>query len=191
MVAMGVRNVAETSTEPQVHFTGPRTLEVLAVAYGVPDSYGTTWRRGVFAGSLGKRLPSVCWGHDPRRIIGSVTGWDDRAEGLVLTIRLADPADVPDAKMAASLLRDGHVHGVSVGFSGGQTVPDPRHPGVKMFVRAILQEVSLVLTPSVPGSRVLAMRSRASWPTPATRNRSGIPPHIQAALAFSRRPRRY
>lgn len=85
--------------------------------------------------------------------------WTDTPGGLDLTIQLADPDAVPDARMVQSLLQDGMVDGVSVGFANAQDEPDPLHPGVRRFTRASLPEVSFVLAPSVPGARVLSMRS--------------------------------
>lgn len=141
-------------------FIGPRVISVRALTYGPPDSYRTSWKLGVFADSFrsGKTIP-VCWGHDNKQVVGSVISHVDRPDGLDLELRLADPDDVPAARMVASLLRDGHIEGVSVAFADGVTEPDPVYRGVQRFTRASLREVSFVTTASVPDAKVLAMRS--------------------------------
>ncbi len=149
----------DTRSNGSATLVAPRTVQVRALTYNVPDTYGTSWKPGVFNASLRNRLPAVCWSHDRRRVVGKVVDWTDTPGGLDLTIQLADPDAVPDARMVQSLLQDGMVDGVSVGFANAQDEPDPLHPGVRRFTRASLPEVSFVLAPSVPGARVLSMRS--------------------------------
>ncbi len=148
-----------TRQEGSATLVAPRTVQVRALTYNVADTYGTSWKPGVFNASLRNRLPAVCWSHDRKRVVGKVVDWSDTPGGLDLTIQLADPDAVPDARMVQSLLRDGMVDGVSVGFANAEDEPDPLHPGVRRFTRASLPEVSFVLAPSVPGARVLSMRS--------------------------------
>lgn len=124
-----------------------------------PDTYRTTWSAGVFADSLAAQKPVVCWGHDHRNVIGSVVDYRDDADGLDVTIQLADFDAVPQARAAYSLIKDGHIRGWSFGFADGQTIPDPHHRGALKFTKAALFEVSPVVRPSVPGTRTVSVRS--------------------------------
>lgn len=155
-MASGTR---DASAAPALGGDG-RTVVVRALTYGPADTYSTSWSYGCLTGSLrsGDVIP-VCINHDRSRIVGKVVDFRDHDDGLDLTLRLADPDAVPDARMAQSLLRDKMIPGVSIGFTDGVSRPDPRQRGVRQFMRATLVEISFVVTPSVPGARVLAMRS--------------------------------
>jgi len=91
-----------------------RSVEARILTFGPADAYNTTWGPETFADSLRAKLPAVCWGHDKRRVIGKVTGYRTVPDGLIVSMRLADPAAVPDAKMAASLLADGAIDNWSI-----------------------------------------------------------------------------
>lgn len=137
----------------------PRTFEARICNYGVVDSKGTSWAPGVFTRSLESGLPKAVWSHDWQRPIGQVTGYTDSAEGLDVTVQLADFDAVPDARMAHSLLSDGIIDNFSFGFYRDKDEPDPQHRGAKLVTQATIKEVSPVLVGSVPGTRTLAVRS--------------------------------
>lgn len=124
-----------------------------------PDTYSTTWKSGVFSDSLRSQMPVVCWGHDQRNVVGSVIDYAEQPDGLDVTIQFANPDDVPQARAAYSLIKDGHIKGWSFGFLNGKTQPDPNHRGALQFTKADLYEVSPVVRPSVPGTRTISVRS--------------------------------
>lgn len=137
-------------------------IEAKVCSYGVgPDTYNTTWEPGCFRSALDQPqgLPAVCWSHQPDSIIGSVTGYTDNPDGLYVQMRMANFDEVPDAKKAYSLVRDGHVKGWSFGFTDGETEPDPDHEGAMRFRSARMYEVSPVLRASVPLTKTVAVRS--------------------------------
>lgn len=144
-----------------------KTFELRIVAYDVVDTYGSVWEPGVFADSLRTKLPPACWGHDWARVIGSVVEHDDRADGQYGLVKMADQESVPDARMAYSLIKDGHITDTSFGFkrqewsdTRNDTAYEPALDGEKERLRsARLDEVSPVLVGAVPGSRVLSVRS--------------------------------
>lgn len=138
-----------------------RSVEARILTFGPADAYNTTWGPETFAESLRTKLPAVCWGHDKRRVIGKVTSYRTVPDGLIVSMRLADPAAVPDAKMAASLLADGAIDNWSIGFSDAKLAPDPNVRGAARVTRARLVEVSPVLDGAVPGTATLALRARA------------------------------
>jgi len=133
-----------------------RNFTAMAVRYGVVDDYETRFLPGCFNDGLERRLPKIAWGHDWSDIVGRVTSYEDTPEGLVIHARLSDPEAVPRARQAIAQLRDGDVDDVSVGFTPTSTQTTD---GIFEFVRAELDEVSLVLRGAVPGAKVLALRS--------------------------------
>lgn len=151
---------------------GDHTVALRIVNYnGGPlkraDSYGSIWAPGVFGESLADRprIPAA-WSHDWSRIIGSLKEHTERADGLDGLVQLGNIDEVPDAKMAWSLLRDGHVDNSSFGFKrkpGGWK--DTRNDADKMpgererLHNARLDEVSPVLRGAVDGAGVLAVRA--------------------------------
>ena len=131
-------------------------VEILAVAYGVTDDYGTQFQRGTFTESLEERLPVIAWGHQWTEPIGRATGFRETDEGLVLTARLDIGGAVPRADQAYEQARSGTLTDVSVGF---MRRADEERDGVTVITKADLDEVSFVLRGAVPGAKVLAVRS--------------------------------
>lgn len=133
------------------------TFEVLAVAYGVTDDYGTRFVKGVFNDSLDQRLPVIAWAHSWDEPIGKATGWSETDEGLFITGRLDLGGSVPRAKQAHEQMRSGTLTDVSIGFwrLADRTADD----GVTEIVKGDLDEVSVVLRGAVPGAKVMAVRS--------------------------------
>ncbi len=148
------------------------TVEARILTYNRSDNHGSVWTPGVFAKSLAERLPPVCWGHDQKRPIGRVTSYRDGTDALDVTIKMADPGSVPDARMAWSMLTDGIIDAWSVGFNGAQVMPVPSsqrsaygsNPAREVISSARLGEISAVANASVPGTATLALR-RQSYAT--------------------------
>lgn len=137
--------------------TDEGTFDVLAVAYGVVDDYGTRFIKGVFNESLEQRLPVIAWAHDWSEPIGRATGWSETDEGLFIAGRLDLAGSVERAKQAHEQMRSGTLTDVSVGFwrLADRTADD----GVTEITRGDLDEVSVVLRGAVPGAKVMAVRS--------------------------------
>jgi HK97 family phage prohead protease len=129
------------------------------VSYGPVDSHGTSWAPGVFAESLRTKLPVAVWSHDWHRPIGKVVEYRDSAEGLDVVVQMADGADVPDARMARSLLKDRIIDQYSFGFLRQADEPDPTNPGAVRITKARIDEISPVLVASGKGTGTLAVRS--------------------------------
>lgn len=141
-----------------------RTFELRIVNYAVADSYGSVWEPGVFEESLRSKLPSAAWNHDWSRIIGSLKEYDERSDGLDGLVKFADFEHVPDAKMAWSLLKDGHIKDTSFGFkredwTDTRGAKDALEGERERLKRARLDEVSPVLVGAVPGAQAVAVRS--------------------------------
>jgi HK97 family phage prohead protease len=140
------------------------------VKYNTADHHGSVWRPAVFRASLERSLPVSCWSHDLSRPIGRAVDYEDSGRHLDTHVRLADPDDVPDARMARSLLKDKIVDGFSFTFDRHQkgTLPVPREqrssygslPARELVVGADLIEISPVVAPSGLGTGLLAIRSQ-------------------------------
>lgn len=140
-----------------------------AVPYGVQTDIG--WFLESFArGSLAKSakesaaaLPLLMFHNDMALPIGSARKWDDQADGLWGTWRLAKTREAQDA---AELAKDGHLNFMSVRFqpirSTWTFVDDPSDITAKDSVERLearLIEVSLVSTPAYNDATVKWVRS--------------------------------
>ena len=141
---------------------GRRQFRARICNYGVVDTYSTSWAPGVFTRSLEKKLPTAVWSHNWDRPIGKVIDYTDGPDGLDVTVEMADPEHVPDARMAISLIDDGIINQYSFAFVRQGEEPDTEHRGVTRITDADLDEVSPVLVGSVPGTRTLSVRSDES-----------------------------
>jgi len=156
---------------------GKHTFSAVVMRWDSPDTYGTTFRRGAFTESMETRKPAVLWGHDWRSPVAKVTSYSDTAEGLVITGEFADFEAVPEARKAHALLKDGIIGDFSVGFSRESVEDDPNHRGVTRITKANLPEVSIVLEASVPGTKLLSVR------TPESNNDNDFTADVLARLA--------
>lgn len=132
------------------------------IRYGPPpDTYGTTWRRGVFAEAVASRYPVLTWGHDWQDPVGrAVDAWETD-DGLYMRFRLDNGADVPRARQARAQLKSGTITDVSVDFPlDFQSEPGPG--GTREITKAGLYAVGLVVRGSVDGAQVLAGTVRSA-----------------------------
>jgi HK97 family phage prohead protease len=149
--------------------SGEFTARVLS--YGKADHHQSVWRRGVFAKSLARSMPTSCWSHDLSRPIGKAVDANDTAQGLDVRVKLADPEAVPDAKMARSLLADGIISQFSFTFDRhpGATLAIPREqrnnygplPAREFIVGADLVEISPVVAASGVDTKLLSVRAKS------------------------------
>ncbi len=115
-VKMPLRLVADVAVGPD-----PGTITGVACRYGTPVDRGWgVWLElapGCFTAAV--RDPArvlVLWQHDESEPIGRLTGLVDSKERLDFTGWITDSDDVPNGRRALSLLRDGIIKQVSVGF---------------------------------------------------------------------------
>ena len=151
-----VQLIAQDQLHCEVRFAAPSddgSFDGVAVRFNTVDSYRTTFDPAAFAWD-GNSLP-LLWAHDPSAILGSVRAVTPDSEGLRIKARLN--LQVAKAREAHALLKEGDLSGLSIGF---RRLKDETRPnGVRHITQARLMEVSLVAIPSVPGSRVTAVRS--------------------------------
>lgn len=125
-----------------------------ASLFGVPDLAGEIVSRGAFRASLGKRgLRGIrmLFQHDASDPIGV---WEDLHEddfGLFVRGRIL--TSLSRGRDIASLVREGAVDGLSIGFRAEKDRRDPG-TGVRRLDRIDLWEISIVTFPLLPGARI-------------------------------------
>ena len=131
---------------------------------GVFEGYASVFQRedlgkdivlpGAFGESLKARPPSsvrMLYQHDPLEPIGV---WQDiREDGQGLLVRGKLSLSVPRARDIHSLMRDGAIDGLSIGFTplGGKR---DRKTGIRRLEKIDLWEISVVTFPMLPEARV-------------------------------------
>lgn len=150
---------------------------------GAPDSYGDIIAPGAYAKSLARHdaagtRPAMIWQHDQANPVGVWLKFDDTEDGLVAHGKLT--LDVPQAKSAHSLMRDGAL-ALSIGYtvpSGGAEIVG----GARLLKEIDLVEVSLVALPANTNARITAVKSMAECET--SRDFEAL---VRDALGLSRR----
>lgn len=176
----GTMNV-ETRTAEIVELRGPGTAKPDArpgftaklVSYGTPDTYRTSWQQGVFKSALEKRSSAgasipVVWDHNWADPVGQVVAYRDQADGFYGDVEFDDFEAVPRAKQAYAQMKPNPTTGkptmgqFSFAFVRGEETEDTEHRGVmrQTSVDAV-QEFSIVLNGSVPGTNVQGVRGAA------------------------------
>jgi HK97 family phage prohead protease len=138
-------------------------IEGYASVFGNVDSYGEIVEPGAFVDSLVKskregRKIKLLWQHDPHQPIGV---WDDLAEdskGLWVKGRLFKDT-VPKAAEAYSLLKEGALDGLSIGYRTLKAEPKASKPGVMSLLKLDLLENSVVTFAANDRARVEVVKS--------------------------------
>lgn len=149
-----------------------RTMIGLVVPWNTPtmipsERIWEQFRTGAFDDTIarrGDRIP-LRREHDRQSWpIGRSTGFRNDARGLVGTFRFAT---TPDAELGRTLVEDGTIYGLSVGFQPlkSRTVGDRDGVPIVERQRAYLDHVGLVHTaPAYEDARVLALRDASCYP---------------------------
>lgn len=130
--------------------------------FNVVDSYGDVVAPGAFQRSLKEaktvgRMPSLLWQHDPDDPCGVWLSMSEDQTGLFVRGRLSDTECGRDAY---TLLKDGALTGLSIGFSlypNGYSVDEKT--GVRTLTAIKLWEVSLVTFPACDPARVVGVKA--------------------------------
>lgn len=168
----------ETRTAVITEIRGPGTAKpddppgftAKLVSYGVPDSYRTSWQRGVFTRALDTRTEAghsipVVWDHNWADPVGQVVAYRDEQDGFYGDVEFDDLDAVPRAKQAHAQMRANAKTGkatmgqFSFAFVRGEETEDTEHRGVMRQTSVDgIQEFSIVLNGSVPGTGPTAVR---------------------------------
>ena len=146
-------------------------FEGYASVFGEIDLGRDLVERGAFLDSLARRPAAsvkMLWQHDGAEPIGTWLSIAEDARGLRVRGRLN--LAVARAREVLSLMREGAVDGLSIGFHARKSAKDPR-TGVRRLQRIDLWEISIVTFPMAPQARVTAVKrlaDAAHWRAAAT-----------------------
>ena len=124
-----------------------------AAIFDRPDRGGDVVRAGAFGRSLERGPASVplLWQHKGSRRIGRIEYLKEDRRGLRIIARLCDN---PAGRVAAAMLREGRVAGLSFGY----TVRKASGRMPRELTDLDLVEISLVTVPMQPKARVHAVK---------------------------------
>lgn len=137
-----------------------RTFEGYGSVFGVLDSYADVVAPGAFKRSLKEaksagRMPALLWQHDPSSPIGVYESMGEDATGLYVKGRLSD---TQLGREAYTLLKDGALSGLSIGFTTRKSKVD-NESGVRTLTDVQLWETSLVTFPANDAARVTGVKA--------------------------------
>jgi len=128
-----------------------------ANVFGVVDAYGTSFDPGSFANTLRENpQPVLLWMHHREEPIGLVTTAVEDQTGLRIHGQLN--LEVARAREIHSLIRQGAVRGLSVGFVPVREVWDSARQQAR-FTEVVLREVSAVTFPANTEARIGTVRA--------------------------------
>lgn len=137
-----------------------RTFEGYGSVFGVLDSYADIVAPGAFKRSLKEaksagRMPALLWQHDPSSPIGVYEAMHEDATGLYVKGRLSD---TQLGREAYTLLKDGALSGLSIGFTTRKSKVD-NESGVRTLTDVQLWETSLVTFPANDAARITGVKA--------------------------------
>lgn len=143
-----------------------RTFEGYGSVFGVLDSYADIVAAGAFKRSLkehkaSKRMPALLWQHNSDQPIGVYSEMREDDTGLYVKGKLSD---TQLGREAHTLLKDGALSGLSIGFRTLKSKIDEEN-GVRTLTEVDLWETSLVTFPANTAARVTAVKSDGELPT--------------------------
>lgn len=171
---------------PNTNFMLPRasidadgTVEGYASLFGEIDQARDMVMPGAFLNTLkqrGLRRVPMLFQHDPSEPVGIWLDLHEDLRGLYARGLYARGRLIPDVargRELLSLLREGAIDGLSIGFKTVKGRYDPK-VRVRRLEQVELWEISIVTFPLLPGARVRAVKGDRlpSRPRPAARTRS-------------------
>ena len=130
-----------------------------ATLFGKADLAGDIIEPGAFKETLARRGVGgvkLLYQHDPREPIGAWISLAEDHYGLAVEGRLS--ADTARAREVKSLMREGILDGLSIGFRTVRSREDPVR-GVRRLLEIDLWEISIVTFPMLPEARLRAAKS--------------------------------
>ena len=143
-------------------------FEGYASVFGIPDLGRDVVMPGAFIRSLKARGAGgirMLWQHEPGEPLGTWLSLAEDHRGLKVRGRLN--LSVARSRELLSLMREGAVDGLSIGFRTERALPD-RKSGLRRLVQIDLWEISLVTFPMLPQARVTAVKHQRSPSTHST-----------------------
>lgn len=143
-----------------------RSFSGYGSVFGVLDSYADIVAHGAFKRSLkdaksAGRMPALLWQHDASAPIGVYESMREDDHGLFVEGRLSD---TQLGREAYTLLKDGALSGLSIGFVTRKSKVD-NESGVRTLTDIQLWETSLVTFPANDAARVTGVKADGVLPT--------------------------
>ncbi len=140
-------------------------FEGYASLFGKEDMGRDVIMPGAFRRSLrsrGAAKVKMLFQHDPKEPIGIWSQISEDAKGLFVRGRLMP--EVARAREVLSLMREGAIDGLSIGFHTVKGRTDPK-TGVRKLREVDLWEISIVTFPMQPDARIHSVKHRGNLPT--------------------------
>ncbi len=133
-----------------------------ASVFDVIDAQNERIRAGAFVSSLKHKtqqgnMPHLLWQHQIDHPIGVWESIKEDSHGLWVKGRLL--LNIQKAQEAYTLIKEGVVRGLSIGFHPVYAAIDPKH-GIKTHYQVDLVEVSLVTLPANPSALIHDVKQR-------------------------------
>jgi len=157
---------------PRTVIDADGTVEGYASLFGEIDASRDMVMRGAFADTLrlrGLRRIPMLFQHDPAEPVGIWLELREDAHGLFARGRLIP--DVARGRELISLIRQGAIDGLSIGFRTLKGRIDPR-TRIRKLEAVELWEISIVTFPLLAGARVRAVKQASSPPMSRLRARA-------------------
>jgi HK97 family phage prohead protease len=154
------RRLAHADARARLTQLGPDEFQGYASLFGVPDGAGDVVAPGAFARSLRMRPASqirLLYQHFAHEPIGVWETIREDSKGLFVRGRLT--LDVQRSREVMSLMRDGAINGLSIGFRTRKARRDPAS-GNRILLELELWEISVVTFPLLRTSTVTAVGKR-------------------------------
>ena len=152
---------------------GDGLFEGYASLFNIVDLGNDIVAAGAFSETIGKRGArgvKMLWQHNAAEPIGVWLSIEEDLRGLKVRGRLN--LDVAKAREVYSLMREGSVDGLSIGFRAQKAVRDSKN-GLRRLEKLDLWEISVVTFPMLPQARVNAVK-RGNYSTGGIVNPSSI-----------------
>lgn len=152
------RRLARFDTPARLIDLAHDEFEGYASLFGVPDGAGDIVAKGAFRASLRRRPPGqvrMLYQHSAHEPLGVWTAIREDVRGLYVRGRLT--LDVTRAREVRSLIRDGALNGLSIGF---RTLRATRAGSHRLLNEIELWEISVVTFPLLAGSQVTAIGAK-------------------------------
>lgn len=130
-----------------------------ASVFNLVDSQRDMILPGAFTETVRGRTPQIklLWQHDQREPIGIIEELREDENGLFIRGRLM--LEIARAREAYSLLKEGAISGLSIGYTPKQYRTDP-DSGIRILSALDLWEVSLVTFPANHAAQVTVVKGR-------------------------------
>jgi HK97 family phage prohead protease len=155
------RRLARANAHARFTDLGNDTFEGYASLFGVADGAGDVVSPGAFAASLRRRPAAdvrMLYQHLPNEPLGVWELIREDSRGLYVRGRLV--LDVQRAREVRSLIADGAINGLSIGFRTVRARRDAK-AGLRYLTEIDLWEISIVTFPLLAGSGVTAIGEKS------------------------------